>query len=552
MKAAIIVLLVAIPFATAYYDNGEWKSFINQTPEIISWPLEKAYPGIEYNIRLGVIGGKYPYTFNLSQAPSGMEIDRTGEISWAPDAGLEGTSHQVMAEVTDSLGQSTVQAYTLNVTRQGFYFVSPTGDDATGNGSIGSPFRTINHSVQQGTMDDILYFRGGEYVGAIDTGNINKWVAYPGEEPVIDLALTTIGPDGNYGLVDGLEIRNASRWAFSFHGHDNWIIRRNHMHHLYDTSTAGNPSFMFFWDGTGSDEFVIQDNVFHDLFDRGSGINGDETANYHGGAYVMYDVSHSLTEDNEAYNIDGMGFRDKDDSYKNTIRGNHIHDVHNYAIGILNQYTAYNVEILYNIMGKGTIGLVVGWQPQVLTNISAHDNTIIGSIRHNSGTPVGDPDSLLFFNNIIHNIEGDNYPYICCNDVDGGVYCGEHLYRDYNLIYTDEDYIAGLGWGERFTLEEWNAIGFDINSVFSDPMFVDYENNDFTLQQGSPACGAGIMGEDIGAYPCESGFHPADNDPADGNISTREISAYISSWQRGGITIQDLLGGIRIWKGSQI
>src|SRR5688572_17024316 len=31
-----------------------------------------AYPGIEYNIRATVIGGKYPYRFALSNAPTGM------------------------------------------------------------------------------------------------------------------------------------------------------------------------------------------------------------------------------------------------------------------------------------------------------------------------------------------------------------------------------------------------------------------------------------------------------------------------------------------------
>ena len=42
----------------------------------------RAYPGIEYNIRAAVIGGDYPYTYELSGQPSGMTINsRTGEIS---------------------------------------------------------------------------------------------------------------------------------------------------------------------------------------------------------------------------------------------------------------------------------------------------------------------------------------------------------------------------------------------------------------------------------------------------------------------------------------
>ena len=41
----------------------------------------RAYPGLEYNVRMGVIGGDYPYVYSLITAPSGMTIDAgTGEI----------------------------------------------------------------------------------------------------------------------------------------------------------------------------------------------------------------------------------------------------------------------------------------------------------------------------------------------------------------------------------------------------------------------------------------------------------------------------------------
>src|SRR5688572_3861262 len=43
----------------------------------------RAYPGMVYNIRAAVIGGAWPYTFTLSNAPAGMTIDsRTGTINW--------------------------------------------------------------------------------------------------------------------------------------------------------------------------------------------------------------------------------------------------------------------------------------------------------------------------------------------------------------------------------------------------------------------------------------------------------------------------------------
>lgn len=40
------------------------------------------------------------------------------------------------------------------------------------------------------------------------------------------------------------------------------------------------------------------------------------------------------------------------------------------------------------------------------------------------------------------------------------------------------------------------------NIIDSDPLFVDPYNNDYSLQQESPACGAGEGGTDIGAIPC--------------------------------------------------
>ncbi|MHC4737359.1 MAG: putative Ig domain-containing protein, partial [Planctomycetota bacterium] len=94
----------------------------NWTLQVVSWPLEKAYPGIEYNIRLGVIGGRYPYSFSLVDAPSGMSITSDkGEISWTPDLGLEGQSFDVSVKVVDQLSQEVYQNFTVNVTTNGFY-----------------------------------------------------------------------------------------------------------------------------------------------------------------------------------------------------------------------------------------------------------------------------------------------------------------------------------------------------------------------------------------------------------------------------------------------
>lgn len=75
------------------------------------------------------------------------------------------------------------------------YYVSPTGSDASGNGSIGSPWFTLNKAWSSVTAGDIVYMRGGTYYYTSaqnltgKSGNssnyINVW-NYSGENPIID------------------------------------------------------------------------------------------------------------------------------------------------------------------------------------------------------------------------------------------------------------------------------------------------------------------------------------------------------------------------------
>ncbi len=47
------------------------------------------------------------------------------------------------------------------------------------------------------------------------------------------------------------------------------------------------------------------------------------------------------------------------------------------------------------------------------------------------------------------------------------------------------------------TLEKWRALGFDLNSRFEDPLFVDPDGDDYRLQSGSPALELGFQPIDI-------------------------------------------------------
>jgi hypothetical protein len=158
----------------------------------------KAYPGLAYNVRAAVVGGAYPFSFTLSNAPSGMTINsQTGEINWPnPVASASPT-----ITVRDAEGTQVSMTWTITVSTSGFKFVNASAS-AGGNGSITSPWRSLLDVYNSGSGGDIVYFRSGTYdTNGIPTtssglelrvefdqmdGQPVRWVAYPGEQPVID------------------------------------------------------------------------------------------------------------------------------------------------------------------------------------------------------------------------------------------------------------------------------------------------------------------------------------------------------------------------------
>ena len=62
---------------------------------------------------------------------------------------------------------------------------------------------------------------------------------------------------------------------------------------------------------------------------------------------------------------------------------------------------------------------------------------------------------------------------------------------------------------KRYNLEEWRKLGFDANSVFADPLFVDPARRDFRVHPESPALKVGFKNFDMGKWGLTSNF-PSD------------------------------------------
>jgi hypothetical protein len=73
---------------------------------------------------------------------------------------------------------------------------------------------------------------------------------------------------------------------------------------------------------------------------------------------------------------------------------------------------------------------------------------------------------------------------------------------DYNLFFSEVGnfsarYSPRKGQAARYSLQQWQALGYDTHSLFSDPMFVDPGNQDYRVKSESPAIGLGFKNFDL-------------------------------------------------------
>ena len=96
---------------------------------------------------------------------------------------------------------------------------------------------------------------------------------------------------------------------------------------------------------------------------------------------------------------------------------------------------------------------------------------------------------------------------------------------DYNCFYSDlGEFVARVetraegrydeSWEDitdrrkkfKYSLEQWQALGYDRHSVFADPLFVDPENKDYRVRPESPALKLGFKNLDMDIFGLTPGF----------------------------------------------
>lgn len=327
----------------------------------------RAYPGLAYNIRVAAVGGVYPFTYSLANAPSGMTVDaNTGEINW-PNPQASATD--VRVTVQDRIGAVDTETWSINVTATGFRFLDAVNgrpasnngcSSSCGTGSFTNPWRTLGDLALNDAPTIITYLKSGTYlvtdipasfkegVGSVwerytfneDLGSQFAgsviWIAYPGQNPIIDFGYRAssgapgalIRHMGHSVYMDGLETINNRIIAFQWGADGNYrggTYRKLRMHAGGPGGDGTNSSFIMtlYSPPATSYGMVVQNCAFYDV----NITNVDDMV-----ALKFYSLSKLLVEDTTQYNM-WKATELKADIAQYTVRHNTFFNLRAAAIG---------------------------------------------------------------------------------------------------------------------------------------------------------------------------------------------------------------------------
>lgn len=396
----------------------------------------KAYPGLEYNVRLAVIGGVYPYRFELVNGPEGMTIDgNRGEITW-PKPPASGIPYPVSVRVTDTNRSQQNVSWTITVTTSGVRFLDAINGSnnaargGTGTGTISNPWKDMQDfyggptNITDGTAakanatysGEFIYFRQGTYLAnamAIEAGERvsflgnNKpqvWLAYPGETPVIETAgvaaplfFGNSGADNIFFSGITFSATGGSKKILHIRaGANNVTLYKNVFNGNNFTGVTGqNDSLVFIpRSGDSGSRWSIQDNTAGGVLGNGYWLLG-------------YNASRVLIESNWVSNVSGHSIGPKEGTAMWFIRGNRLTDNSSHGVNI--QYSdtsgikSGDIEVSYNYIkmpGHDSVALNTN-HTSVGKPIYVFRNTIIGKASVIKVTAINGP--FNFSNNIIIN-----------------------------------------------------------------------------------------------------------------------------------------------------
>lgn len=439
----IFVIFCLVPVLCFGYGNHQTLEITNiksaggGTPALSEHNrIFKAYPGITYTVPVGVIGGTFPYTFVLSNAPSGMSINaRTGVVTWTNP---QTSASNITVTVYDKTNTSTSATWSITVGTSGFIFVD---DDASpgGDGTITTPYDTIQDVLDIGSsaVNSIVYFRAGAYAVPryngvrsspglygcnllADGGRAHIWIGYPGETIVLNMG----GVNENYAWwfetstdvagrdnvwFENITIQSPREWGFRHHSGSYFTLYNIVMDDLVGSSFTGN-SGGFYSSRAGNVYYThIVDCSFTDFV----------TAHHVGSLYVL---NKTLIERNTFNGTNGPSIVIKEDVQYTTVRRNQfLNCTSAYGSSTNAVFNYLNTGCNYNEFCYNYVDTAIDWfnNDNNQGETWFYRNTLVGGTLYmkNLDYPSSCEGPWAFENNVFQNsAEGLSYHYTCGNN----------------------------------------------------------------------------------------------------------------------------------------
>jgi Putative Ig domain len=438
-----------------------------------------AYPGVEYKIRAAVVGGDYPYSFSLSNAPSGMTVDNSGYIRWSnPQA----NANNISLQISDSSNNSISTTWSINVHTSNFKFVDR-GAVGGGDGSFQNPYSSIAEMAAGASSNDIIYFRTGTYdVPARGGHTINnasafqwygptntsvQWLTYPGESVTIDLMNNRYfyGTTNLPFYFEGLKFYRGREYFFRASSELSYVT---FLDNTFDTLTlerteynSNQGTYFTMYAGRGHN-LIFQGNTFY-------GFRGTQ------GIGSLYDQDTILVENNHFSDFDGANSTNQVLAFKVgivnlTLRGNVVNLESSSNFGMTGGSTngcffngdgthgpkSENIEILYNYFNHFGISSGADFnrsEDQGTTWV--HRNTFVSDVQMTRLSP-GNCDGPWYFNNNVFENSASGISDHYANTVTWSTCLTEHnnnLGATSNLVDANglltgnySSYVGIVGW----------------------------------------------------------------------------------------------------------
>lgn len=403
---------------------------------------------------------------------------------------LQGNPGALCAELNDDGSINTLDLQLLvnrilNPQTGNVYYIAPNGNDSN-DGTIDSPWATLNHAIREAGPGDTILMREGSYETNEVWINRNRGLggsngqyltikSYPGETASVGGSRRII-LEADFVRIEGLHFRLPYR--ISGRGEGNQILN--------NTFQGSQPSYgAIEYGGINS---LIQGNRI-EITEGGGSL--------HHGIYLHYGTG-DIVRNNYISGTGGYGIHVYDENkyggsmprYEDIlIEGNFVTNANSSCIILsAGESTSLGVEmdgiiVRRNIVTNCSDGITVRYYGQI-RNIEIYNNTVYDNRSNGISVSARDVDYVTIKNNILSS-NGNRQISISSSLT--------HLVVSHNLYHQPESIGSGAN---------------DDSPVFGDPLFVNPSAGEFHLQANSPAIDAGVdvglpyvgTAPDIGAY----------------------------------------------------